>query len=380
MKIPRFMLITPPDVGSRTTPVRDLLLHPDLASVPPASWMLQWRDLDGRSDTQSASQANAGDSAPTGSPANTGISASAGSPANAGIPVNAGSPANTGTSALLELRSELETCDWNEGSGPVWQINAGLPGAVNAAHHLKAGLHFPENARLPADIDRVHGPVGRSTHSLDAARAAQQEGVDYILFGPIFATPSKAAYGLPQGLKQLQKVAAAVSIPVLAVGGIDLKRIAKCLDTGAHGVAVIREVWDSREPSEMLLRLVAAADPGAFSVRGTTGAADEDPGARSVGAPSSGDPEAVELPIEDFIDLHFFRPKEILDVVDAYLEAAQEAGFIEVRLIHGKGKGFQRDRIQKMLDSHDRVDSFRDAPAHRGHWGATIVTLVKSSR
>ncbi len=366
MKIPRFMLITPPGVGRRTKPIRELLLHPDLASVPPASWMLQWRDPDSRSDKESASQAGAG------------VSVVPASPPHAGIPASAGSPANMDTCALLELRSELETRGWNEGRGPIWQINAGLPGAVDTAQRLKAGLHLPESAPLPIGIDKVHGPVGRSTHSLDAARAAEQEGVDYLIFGPIFATPSKAAYGTPQGLKQLQKVTAAVSVPVLAVGGIDLKRVAKCVDAGAHGVAVIREVWDSQEPSEMLLRLVAAADPGAFSARGTSSAADGDAG--SGDAVPSADPDAVELPIEDFIDLHYFRPKEILDVVDAYLEAAQEAGFTEVRLIHGKGKGFQRDRIQTMLDSHARVDSFRDAPAHRGHWGATIVTLVKSSR
>ncbi|MCA9726578.1 MAG: Smr/MutS family protein [Candidatus Eisenbacteria bacterium] len=85
--------------------------------------------------------------------------------------------------------------------------------------------------------------------------------------------------------------------------------------------------------------------------------------------------EPVELPIEDFLDLHPFRPKEILEVVDSYLEAAVEHGWREVRLIHGKGTGFQRDRIQQRLRDHPLVESFRDAPASRGHWGATVVHL-----
>ena len=85
--------------------------------------------------------------------------------------------------------------------------------------------------------------------------------------------------------------------------------------------------------------------------------------------------EPIELPIEDFIDLHPFAPRDILDVVEAYLEAASEEGFVEVRIIHGKGTGFQRDRVQQLLARHPLVESFRDAPSTRGHWGATLVVL-----
>lgn len=88
--------------------------------------------------------------------------------------------------------------------------------------------------------------------------------------------------------------------------------------------------------------------------------------------------EPVEIPIEDVLDLHPFAPREILDVVGAYLEAASEKGFREVRLIHGKGIGFQRDRVRELLARHPLVESFRDAPASRGHWGATIVVLRRS--
>jgi dsDNA-specific endonuclease/ATPase MutS2 len=81
------------------------------------------------------------------------------------------------------------------------------------------------------------------------------------------------------------------------------------------------------------------------------------------------------LEIEDSIDLHGFLPRDVLSVVEDYLEAAIEKGYAEVRLIHGRGKGVQRARIQALLGEHPAVTSFRDAPATRGGWGATLVTL-----
>jgi DNA-nicking Smr family endonuclease len=83
----------------------------------------------------------------------------------------------------------------------------------------------------------------------------------------------------------------------------------------------------------------------------------------------------VVVPIEDAIDLHPFAPREILDVVKAYLEAAAEEGHREVRLVHGKGKGVQRANVQRLLASHPLVAEFFDAPPGRGAWGATIVRL-----
>ena len=88
----------------------------------------------------------------------------------------------------------------------------------------------------------------------------------------------------------------------------------------------------------------------------------------------SGD-EPVEFPIEDFIDLHPFAPRDIPSVVEEYLRAAHARGFREVRLIHGKGIGFQRERVRQVLARLDVVADFHDAPPERGHWGATVVTL-----
>ena len=90
------------------------------------------------------------------------------------------------------------------------------------------------------------------------------------------------------------------------------------------------------------------------------------------------DPESsppVEVPIEDAIDLHSFAPRDVLEVVRAYLEAATEAGFREVRLIHGRGKGVQRAGIRRLLEQAPEVESFQDAPPGRGGWGATLVWL-----
>lgn len=87
------------------------------------------------------------------------------------------------------------------------------------------------------------------------------------------------------------------------------------------------------------------------------------------------DDDVQVLEIEDVIDLHGFQPRDIPSVVESYLEAAHERGFMEVRLIHGRGTGFQRMRVRETLEQNPLVRSFRDAPASRGGWGATLVEL-----
>jgi DNA-nicking Smr family endonuclease len=87
--------------------------------------------------------------------------------------------------------------------------------------------------------------------------------------------------------------------------------------------------------------------------------------------------EPVRIPVEDSLDLHSFAPADIPGVVDDYLREAHARGFTEVRLIHGKGIGVQRRIVQSLLAKHSLVAGFADAPAERGHWGATIVTLKR---
>ncbi|MGH7927229.1 MAG: Smr/MutS family protein [Candidatus Binatia bacterium] len=86
-----------------------------------------------------------------------------------------------------------------------------------------------------------------------------------------------------------------------------------------------------------------------------------------------GDP--VVLPLEDWIDLHPFQPRDIPSVVEEYLQQCFEAGILQVRIIHGRGKGVQKNIIRSILERHPRVASFADAPAEAGGWGATVVGL-----
>ena len=85
--------------------------------------------------------------------------------------------------------------------------------------------------------------------------------------------------------------------------------------------------------------------------------------------------DPVVIPIEDHLDLHPFQPKEIPSVVAEYLDQCTAAGYHEVRLIHGKGKGVQRNIIRALLGKHANVESFHDATLEAGSWGATVVIL-----
>ena len=83
--------------------------------------------------------------------------------------------------------------------------------------------------------------------------------------------------------------------------------------------------------------------------------------------------EPVRVPIEAAIDLHPFAPRDVVAVTDEYLHAAHAAGFREVRLIHGRGRGVHRAEIHRLLRGHTLVASFADAP--ETHLGATVVWL-----
>ena len=116
---------------------------------------------------------------------------------------------------------------------------------------------------LPVDVARnLLGPkklLGASTHSLEEARQAQNDGADFILFGPIYFTPSKAAFGAPKGLQTLKKILANVSLPVYAIGGIKAEHIAELRSLGIRGVALISAIIGAADPKEAaasLLRLL----------------------------------------------------------------------------------------------------------------------------
>jgi DNA-nicking Smr family endonuclease len=85
--------------------------------------------------------------------------------------------------------------------------------------------------------------------------------------------------------------------------------------------------------------------------------------------------EPVIVPIEDVLDLHTFNPKEVPDLLAEYFRACIEADIYSIRIIHGKGAGILRKRVQSVLRKDPRVTSFKDAPLQSGGWGATLVEL-----
>jgi len=87
----------------------------------------------------------------------------------------------------------------------------------------------------------------------------------------------------------------------------------------------------------------------------------------------------VAIPITDTLDLHPFQPSEIKDVAREYLSEAHARGFRQVRLIHGRGIGVQRERIRALLETLDFVEAFHDADGSGGGWGATVVRLAPNS-
>jgi thiamine-phosphate pyrophosphorylase len=103
---------------------------------------------------------------------------------------------------------------------------------------------------LPASVVRqIYGSeflIGVSTHSLETAREAAMNGADFVVFGPVFETESKRAYGAPQGLEKLRAVAVALhDFPVIAIGGITMEKVESCFAAGARGIAAIRLLNDA---------------------------------------------------------------------------------------------------------------------------------------
>jgi thiamine-phosphate pyrophosphorylase len=163
---------------------------------------------------------------------------------------------------LTVLAEELRELTAERGAHLIINDRADVALAVGAD-----GVHLPARGLPPAIARRIVGEgmlVGVSTHSLAEARQAAEAGADYIFFGPLFYTPSKARYGPPVGLEALQEVAAALgtsalqevaaalgtSVPVIGLGGVKPGNVAEVLAHGARGVALISAVIASDDPAE----------------------------------------------------------------------------------------------------------------------------------
>lgn len=107
-------------------------------------------------------------------------------------------------------------------------------------------VQWCKSGNAPADF-----LVGVSCHSLDEARDAENVGVSYVFFGPVFDTPSKRGLGAPQGVASLADICGSVRIPVIAIGGLDENSALECVRAGAAGIAAIRMFQEARDAREL---------------------------------------------------------------------------------------------------------------------------------
>lgn len=123
------------------------------------------------------------------------------------------------------------------------------------------GVHLGQKSIAPCDARKLIGEkmlIGVSTHSLKEAVRANDGGVDFITIGPVYHTPSKAAYGEPIGPDIIRAVKAVVDIPVYAIGGIDRDNLKEASANGADGVAVISAILGSEDIEKSAREMIAA--------------------------------------------------------------------------------------------------------------------------
>ncbi|MEE8535576.1 MAG: thiamine phosphate synthase [Kiloniellales bacterium] len=146
--------------------------------------------------------------------------------------------------------------------GALVQVS-GDPGIVEAAG--AGGVHLPRDGDCAAARARL-GPealIGLSAHDLGEARSAERRGADYVTLSPVFESTSKPGYGPALGPDGFGRIAAAISIPVLALGGVGVARISACLAAGATGVAVMGEIMraaDIHAKTKSLIRACGGKD------------------------------------------------------------------------------------------------------------------------
>jgi thiamine-phosphate pyrophosphorylase len=162
---------------------------------------------------------------------------------------------------LLALSKELRTITKEFGARLF--INDRVDVAVDVGAD---GVHLGHQSMPAAAARKIVGPemlIGVSTHSVAEAKAAQSAGADFVTFGPIYETPSKAAYGAPVGLEALREARRAVDIPIFGLGGIQGKNIGHVLWAGAWGVGMISAIFradDIRKRAKNIKEMIQIVD------------------------------------------------------------------------------------------------------------------------
>jgi thiamine-phosphate pyrophosphorylase len=126
------------------------------------------------------------------------------------------------------------------------------------------GVHLRANSLPVAAVRRLAGAdrlIGVSTHSVADVRQANRDGADYVVFGPVFDTPSKRQFGSPVGLEQLAEVCRLSVIPVFAIGGVTRLSVPDVLRAGSHGIAVIGSILDRDDVAAATREMAAALTP-----------------------------------------------------------------------------------------------------------------------
>jgi thiamine-phosphate pyrophosphorylase len=168
---------------------------------------------------------------------------------------------------LLQLREKnltarvlykltVETARITRSTGTRLLVNDRADIASSAQAH---GVHLTTRSLPTSVVRKAFGAdflVGASTHSIAEASAARDEGADFAVFGPVFATASKQTYGRPVGLEHLaQAVSTVAPFPILGLGGVELDRVADCFRAGAAGIAGIR-LFEDRSKLATVVALI----------------------------------------------------------------------------------------------------------------------------
>jgi hypothetical protein len=187
-----------------------------------------------------------------------------------------------------------------------------------------------------------------------------------ILRGRLVAVRTVGCGPAWTGSSRLERGPLTLSLVIRGVPVADLPAGARLRVGGAAVIELGSVAADDHSMNEA----VGVRESGAAGVRSAV--------VLESGAIQRGDPVTlmgVAVPVTDVLDLHSFRPKDVPEVVAEYVDAARRAGLVEVRIVHGRGRGVQRAVVRRLLTGAAGVAGFAEAPPARGGWGATIVRL-----